>query len=217
MKVSELRPVRATWFIILLSVMILACEDGGGGDDYDPDNTYATISSSKAVLNQYYTGKVTVYSNYVETVVYHANVDGILPPGISWNSYSGEFTGTPTQTGRYSVTVYYRDPNKGTYQHPDPTGNMWYTKVFEIEVSRFQQPEYTTTVSVACTNNTTYTITFYVDGSSVATLGPGDSSTVWVTSGKRIFQYGTSDGYISGEEVWSLEPGQTYTYSVKPR
>jgi hypothetical protein len=214
----QYRPLKSTWFIVVLTAMLLACADTPDtpGGSYDPDNTYATISRSKAVLNQWFSAKVSVYSNYVQTVEYHASVDGSLPPGICWDGY-GTFSGTPTQTGLFTMGIWYRDVNKGTYSYPNLADNKWYYKSIELEVSRFEQPEYTTTVNVTCTNNTVHTITFYVDGASVATLGPGDSSTTSVRSGKRIFQYSLPDGGLSGEEVWNLESGQNYTYSVKPR
>jgi hypothetical protein len=212
------RPVRSIWFIVLSAAMILACADTPDyGSGSSGENTSLSISKSKAVVNEWYSAKLTVYSTYVETVEFSPNYEGNLPPGISFNSYSGEFSGTPTQTGVYSVKIYYRDPNKGTYAHPNLADNLWYVENVEIEVSRFQQPEYTSTISVTCTNNTTWTSTFYVDGSSVATLGPGDSTTISVRSGKRIVQHTDSDGSMSPEEVWNLEAGKNYEWTLKPR
>lgn len=216
MKSVEQRPIRSTWFIIVLTAMILACAEDQEYHD-DPDNTSASLSDSKAVLNQWYEGSVSSYSNYIDTVEFSANVEGTLPPGISWSNYPAKFSGYPTTEGVYNVTVYFRDPAKGTYAHPNLADDMWYTQTFQIEVSRFDQPEYTTTISIDCTNNTTWTSTFYVDGTARCTLGPGDSLTIYVTSGKRVIRSTGSDGSFGPEEVWSLEAGQSYTWVLKPQ
>jgi hypothetical protein len=214
MKPVEQRPIRSTWFIVVLTAMILACAETQVVPD-DPDNTSASLSDSKAVLNQWYEGTVTSYSNYIDTVEFHANVVGNLPPGITWSTNPAKFSGYPTTEGVYSVTVYFRDPAKGTYEHPSLADDMWYTHTFEIEVSRFEQPEYTTTVAVTFENTATWSTNVYVDGASVAYLSPGQSTTVWVRSGTRVFQYNDEDGTLGNESVRTLEAGESYTMTLR--
>jgi hypothetical protein len=215
MKAPEQRPVRFTWFIVVLTAMILACastDDNGGGDG---ENTYATISKTKAVLNEWFSAQVSVYSNYVDTVEYHPTAEGSLPPGVYWDYTTSTFSGTPTQTGIYNVKVLYRDIAKGTSDNPNLADNMWYFFHIEFEVSRFQQPEGSGTCSVTFENTATWGTNVYVDGISVAWLEPGESEVVWVRAGTRVFQYNDEDGSVGNESVRQLTYGESYTMTLK--
>lgn len=206
-------PVRSNVFIVILSIMILGCAmfdeaDGGGGTTW---STNAYISSSKAVVNEWYSGDVTVYSNYVETVEYHSGVDGTIPPGLTWDPYTGVFSGTPTELGIYNVTVYYRDANKGTHAFPNLEDNKWYTTPFEIEVSRFKQPEGGGTGYMTVSNKTEDGIWVYVDGIEKGWVNPNSSKQFPIRAGMRAFTAKDIDGNWSEEAVYEIESGAYYT------
>jgi hypothetical protein len=212
---AELRPVRSTWFIVVLSAMMLACASTPEHGGSTGDTTNAVVSRTKAVVNQSFSSTVTVYSNYVTVVEFSPSLEGTLPPGIYWYPERGEFSGTPTQTGFYSVKMLYRDVAKGHKSHPNLADNMWYYRYIEFEVSRFEQPEVDGTCSVTFENTASWKTRVFVDDVEVATLQPGESRALNIRAGTRALRYDNSDGSLGVEEIRRFEYGSNYTVTLR--
>ncbi|MHC4839397.1 MAG: Ig domain-containing protein [Planctomycetota bacterium] len=189
-------------------------------DDYSStsestESTNCYITSTKAVVNQWFSADLSVYSTYIETVEYSPNYSGTLPTGISFDSYSGTFSGTPTEKGFYEVKVYYRDPDKGTYTHPNLVDDMWYYKVIEFEVSRFKQPEGGGVGYVKVENSASVGLWVYVDGEELGWVNPnGGFKNFNVRAGMRAFQYKFADGTWDSESIYEVLAGQSYTLAL---
>ncbi|MBK8207976.1 MAG: putative Ig domain-containing protein [Planctomycetes bacterium] len=141
MSAHEQKPVGSIWFIVVLSVLILACAETQETDSGPPVVTAsATISREKGMVGKYFSAKVTVHSNYITDLEYEPWYDhsgenkGKLPPGITFNTSTGMFEGTPTQAGFYTITVHYRDRSKGTHDDPDKSKNLYYYTRFELKI-----------------------------------------------------------------------------------
>jgi hypothetical protein len=129
------QPIQAKWFILVFSILLLACAEpsasGGGSVSYYAN---ASISRDKGMVNKYFSSRVSVSSNFIDSLEYSASVEGTLPPGIKWNSNRGVFEGTPTQAGFYNVRIFYRDSVKGTTTAGDAMDDQWYYTDFELKM-----------------------------------------------------------------------------------
>ncbi|MCA8911935.1 MAG: putative Ig domain-containing protein [Planctomycetes bacterium] len=128
-------PLRPKWFILLFSILLLACAEpapSGSGDGSYYANS--VISREKGMVAKYFSSRVIVSSNFIDDVEFNSNVEGTLPPGVSWNADRGVFEGTPTLAGFYNVRVYYRDSVKGTTTAGDAMDDQWYYNDFELKM-----------------------------------------------------------------------------------
>ncbi|MCC7509165.1 MAG: putative Ig domain-containing protein [Planctomycetes bacterium] len=141
MTAHEQKPVGSIWFIVVLSVLILACAETQEVDS-GPTAPYASasISRQKGMVNKYFSAQVLVHSNYITDLEYEPWYDhsgenkGKLPPGITFNTGTGMLEGTPTQAGFYNIKIRYRDRVKRTHDDPDGAKGLWYYTQFEIKI-----------------------------------------------------------------------------------
>ena len=88
------------------------------------------LSRTKGMKNRHFSARITYSGTWIQTPDY--DVRGTLPPGLRFSKATGEISGTPSQSGFWSVKVLIRDKNK-SWPEAGYERNYW-SKTYEIGI-----------------------------------------------------------------------------------